>query len=364
LASEQIGIGIIGLGGFGRFLVEQWGRMEEVSVVAASDEDEARALPEIKFHQDWKSLISDPAVQLVSIATPPSTHKEMALAAIAAGKHALIEKPLALNADDAGEIVRAANEAGVVCTVNFVLRYDPLVDLLRQAIASEVFGKVRRLDLRNYATQDGIPEGHWFWNPLVSGGIFIEHGVHFFDMASHLIGARPKDVKALTVHRRPDMEDRVFAAVVYESGVVGTFWHSFSRPRELERTRLHIAFDLGEIEVEGWIPLSASYWGWVDEAGHEALSRLLPDPAARVEKFQAREVRSSEFTYRVSHSVQGRYALPAPKLDVYGDCARSIVRDMVAAIRDPGHRLRVTAEDGAEAVAVAERAARAARGLC
>ena len=364
--NSKIGIGIIGLGGFGQFLIKQWGQMEDVQVVASNDQNPAhrhQLSENIKFYADDNDLLADPDVQIVSIATPPYTHADIALKAIAAGKHVLVEKPLALSAGDACLIEKAAAKAGVIATVNFMLRYDPLVESLKQIVTNEVFGKIRRVDLRNYATQDTVPEGHWFWKPEMSGGILIEHGVHFFDMASWLIGSRAIEVTGLTVERKPGMEDRVFAAVEYETGVVGTFWHSFSRPMELETTSFHMAFDLGEIEVCGWVPLSASFWGWTDETGQEKLAQLLPDPAAEIEGFPVKDVRSSEFTYRVSRNVKGNFVLPKPKLDVYGDCLRSILQDMVFAIRNPKHQLRVTASDGIQAVAVAEQATAAARAL-
>jgi len=357
MADGHLGIGIIGLGGFGGFLVKQWNDKEDARVVAASDQEPDRAPDEsegIKFYTTEEDLLQDPDVHIVSIATPPSSHCDLALAAISAGKHVLIEKPLALTADDARRIARAAASAGVIAAVNFMLRYNPLVAALKQIIERGVFGKVRRVDLRNYATQDTVPEGHWFWDRKVSGGILIEHGVHFFDMASWLLGSKADEVKGLAVERKAGMEDRVFAAVRYESGAVGTFWHSFSRPMDLETTTFQLAFDLGEIDVQGWVPLSASYWGWTSDDGLEVLRTILPDPAMRIERLAQRIARSSEFEYAVSHAVRGHFALPKPKLDVYGDCLRSIMRDIVQAIRDPNHSLRVTAEDGVAAVQTAE----------
>jgi len=363
---KPVGIGIAGYGGFGVFLHKSWSTMSEARVTAVCDEDPSRrpdpALAAPAFYRLYAEMLSDPTVDLVCVATPPSSHAPMALEAIAAGKHVLVEKPFAISAAEGKRIVEAASRSGLVVTVDFMLRYDPLVDSLRQLVAAEVFGKLRRIDLRNYAQQQGVPEGHWFWDKDVCGGILIEHAVHFFDLATYVNRSPAKRVTGAAVERKPGMEDRVFACVTYENGVVGTYWHSFSRPQPLERTTMHFAFDLGEVGISGWVPLEAEFWGWTGDAGLDTLGRLFAGAEISAQKRERESVRSSDEVYDVTTSVEGRYALPQPKLDVYADCLRDIMGDMVRAIGDPSHRLRVTAEDGIEAVDVAERATEAARG--
>lgn len=360
------GVGIVGYGGFGKFLRQSWETMSEVRVTAVSDEDPARR-PESDgrkvpaFYQNYDDMLADRNVQIVCIATPPSLHKEMALKAIAAGKHTLVEKPFATSASEGGEIATAASAAGVVATVNFMLRYDPLVTLIRQIIDAGVFGRLRRIDLRNYAQQEGVPEGHWFWDRAQSGGILIEHGVHFFDLAAYLNRSAPSFVTGLAVERKPGMEDRVFAAVSYENGVVGTFWHSFSLPQPLERTGMHFAFDLGEINMGGWIPLEADFWGWTHDEGVRILQSAACTAELEIERLERRPARSSDQEYEVTASVRGRYALPKPKLEVYAECLRDIMRDLVKAAKDPSHQLLVTARDGITAVKLAEMATTAIR---
>ncbi len=118
-----------------------------------------------------------------------------------------------------------AEQTERIASVDFVLRYNRIVEILREIVQSEALGKLRRLDLRNYAMQDTVPEGHWFWDPAVSGRILVEHGVHFFDMASWMVGAKATEELSMGVQRKAGMEDRVFAAVKYENDVIGTFWH-------------------------------------------------------------------------------------------------------------------------------------------
>ncbi|MCE5199608.1 MAG: Gfo/Idh/MocA family oxidoreductase [Armatimonadota bacterium] len=355
------GIGIIGYGGFGEFLHKSWSEMEEVRVVSVCDADIRRAPGgEIKFHSCVADILQDPAVDIISIATPPASHKDIAIEAMRAGKHVLIEKPLALSEKDALEVKRVADETGRVATVDFVLRHNPIVGLLDEIVSSEVFGKLRRVDLRNYAMQDTVPEGHWFWDPAVSGRIFLEHGVHFFDLASSVIKAKAVEVCSMGVDRKPGMEDRVFAAVKYENGVVGTYWHSFSRPRELETTTFHFAFDLGEIEMIGWIPLELDIWGWTNESGLTKLEELLGEGQVVADPMDLQKAHSSEFTYEVEYDINTVVEMEEPKLDVYAECARDIMSDLVKAIDNPSYDMLVTIDDAVESVRTAEMATRAA----
>lgn len=355
--AKSKGIGIIGYGGFGEFLHKSWDAMDNAGVVAVSDIDTSR-LPKSgpKTYTNHADLLVDPHVDIVSIATPPSTHKDLAIQAMKAGKHVLIEKPLALTEKDGEEIKGIAEETGRVATVNFVLRHNPVVEVLHSITESEVFGKLRRVDLRNYAMQDTVPEGHWFWNPKVSGRILLEHGVHFFDLASWMIDAKAADAWSLGVERKPGMEDRVFAAVKYENGVVGTYWHSFSRPRELETTTFHFAYDLGEIEMVGWIPLELDIWGWTGEQGLLKLESLLGEDQVVVDPIESQKAHSSEFMYDVDYEINTVVELDEGKLDVYAENLRTIMADLVKAIDDPAHKMRVTIDDALEAVRVAEKA--------
>jgi len=356
------GIGIIGYGGFGEFIHKAWNKMDNAHVVAVCDADPKRAPGgDAVFYSDAAALMADANVEIVSIATPPSTHKDLAIAAMRAGKHVLVEKPIALAEVDALEIKRVAEETGRVATVNFVLRFNRIVEILREIVQSEVLGKPRRSDLRNYAMQDTVPEGHWFWNREVSGGILIEHGVHFFDLASWVFDTKAAETCSMGVERKSGMQDRVFAAVRYVNDVIGTYWHSFSRPRELETTTFHFAFDLGEIEMTGWIPLELCIWGWTDKRGLDRLKSLKQDIVIDAKRMEPTKAHSSEFFYDVEYEVKATIKLDEPKLEVYAENLRGIMADLIAAIDDPSHKLRVTIGDAVEAVRVAEMAT---KGMC
>ena len=354
---KKYGIGIIGYGGFGAFIHKAWDEMDNAYVGAVCDSNVKRKPDGVTFYTSPEELFRDPKVDIVSVATPPSSHKELAIKAMRAGKNVLVEKPLALTEKDAKEIKEVSDETGKTASVNFVLRYNPVTDLLHTIISKEVFGKLRRIDLRNYAMQETVPEGHWFWNPEVSGRILIEHGVHFFDLASYMTNSKAEKIWSTSAERKPGMEDRVFAVVNYENDVIGTFWHSFSRPRELETTTFHFAFDLGEIDMVGWIPLGLNIWGWTDKKGKDILYEELGDIGA--EKAPVKSAKSSEFEYKIDYEVNIPIELEDEKLDVYAESLRMIMGDLIKKIEKPSHKMLVTLDDGIEAVRIAEQATKA-----
>lgn len=348
------GIGIIGYGGFGEFLRQAWDRMEQARVVALCDSDPSRDPGDVPFYTTTVDLLADPQVDIVSIATPPGNHKDTAIQAMQAEKHALVEKPIALTEKDALLIKRVAESTGRVATVDFMLRYSPIVAALREIASREVLGKLRRADLRNYATQESVPEGHWFWDPQQSGRILVEHGVHFFDLAASVIGSEARDIWSLGLERKRGIEDRVFAVVEYADGVVGSYWHSFTRPRPLETTTFHFAFDLGEVDIYGWIPLEMKLWGWTNQEGLDVLGDLGAQVDAR--KTGEQTAGASGLEYEVGYEVSAVIRLEQPKSEVYQSHLRAIMADLIRAIEDPSHRMRVTLDDAIEAVRVAQRA--------
>lgn len=360
-ASGKKGIGIIGYGGFGDFIRKAWDEMDNAHVVAVCDADPKRNPGgKVAFYTTVDELLADKNVEIVSIATPPSSHKDIAIQAMRAGKHVLVEKPISLTAADAEEVKRVSEETGKRATCDFVIRWNPLVEILKEVIDSEVLGKLRRVDLRNYAMQDTVPEGHWFWEPEVSGRIFLEHGVHFFDLASWMVKAPPANTCAMTVERKPGMEDRVFATVKYENGVIGTFWHSFSRPRELETTTFHFAFDLGEIDMIGWIPLELGIWGWTGQEGLDKLEEVLVGNEVVADPIDPQKAHSSEFFYDVKYELNTVIEMEEEKMQVYAEGVQLVMADLIAAIDDPTHKMRITIDDAIEAVRVAEMCTKAA----
>jgi predicted dehydrogenase len=246
-------IGIIGYGGFGKFLHHWWSQLENVEVVAIADSGKHSHtnVESIKLYHNWKDLISDAEIDIVSIVTPPSLHAEMACAAMKSGKHVLLEKPAAITKEDALKILETQKETGMIITVNHMIRYNPIIQSLIQLGHSGSLGRLRHVVVNNYAQDAALPSDHWFWKEEVSGGIFIEHGVHFFDIVNAISGQKFSKVYGVSNHRNEIQRDRVSAMVLYNEGLIASYYHAFSGPGFFEQTTISLAYDLARIKVEG-----------------------------------------------------------------------------------------------------------------
>ena len=200
---SEIGIGIIGTGFMGQshalayraaggiFPLQNRPVLEMVA-----DNNEAAghaAFTQYGFKRithNWRELVNDPHIHIVSITTPNTLHKEMALAAIAAGKHVHCEKPIAPNASDAKEMLEAADKAGVKTQVGFNYIKNPVLKLARDMIASGELGDIigfRGIHAEDYMTD---PDGVWSWrlDPKGGGGVIADLGSHIIGMARFLLG--------------------------------------------------------------------------------------------------------------------------------------------------------------------------------
>ena len=358
--SQPIGLGLVGCGAFGQFCLEAFREMPDVRVVAVADvaEDLARAVSRrfgVAGYTDIATLLSVRDVSVVHVATPPSTHHDIVMQAIEAGKNVLCEKPLATEIADAAGMVGAAAAAGVITPVNFVLRHNAVTDRVRAVLDSGALGDVLAAWLVNCAADSNLPAGHWFWDRKVSGGIFIEHGVHFFDLYRHWLG--PGELVDARTHTRPgtDQQDRVECVVRHGEAVVHHY-HGFDQVGPMDRTRHRILCELGDIRVFGWIPLTVTIDAALDDAGFDALRVACPDAA--VESDEAftpaqGEVSGRGKPRRLTRRVRLTCTPDADKQAVYKRSVQALLADQIAAIRDPDHPRRVTDADGLAAVEMA-----------
>ena len=364
-----ISLGMIGPRGFGAFCAEAYLEAGLITLAALAGRDQsnldtlAARFGTPKTYTDWREMVQDPAVEAVHIVTPPDCHAAMAVAALNAGKHVFIEKPLATTLDDSRMILDAAAASGKVAGINYVMRYDPLYQTVQSIRDGGWLGELTHVGFENYASDEGLDDGHWFWDPLASGGIFVEHGVHFFDIIGAIAGAPVQDVVGKTWVRGDGTgkEDRVQALVTYENGVDASFYHAFNRPGALERQTAQFAFERGHLTLHGWIPTSLSLSAIVDEAGAAGLSSVLTLEDVTDDAFPA-TVRGNGKDLVVTRRVRAAQTLGEPT-PVYRQAVKDAFTDFSRGIREPGYVPRVTVEDGAASLATAIAARDSARGF-
>ena len=158
-----------------------------------TDAAAAKAAPALGFARatsDWRAMVADPVIDVVNITSPNALHKEMALAAIAAGKHVHCEKPLAPLAIDAREMADAAEAAGVKTQVGFNYLCNPMLGLAREMIAAGELGEIRAY--RGVHAEDYMADSvgpFTFRHEPAGGGALADIGSHALATAEFLMGS-------------------------------------------------------------------------------------------------------------------------------------------------------------------------------
>ena len=204
MASEKpaLNIGLIGTGFMGKTHTFGFAAADRVfdlpyrlvlkTVADRTDALAAEAAASFGFEGatgDWRAIIADPSIDVVDITTPNALHKEMALAAIAAGKHVYCEKPLAPLAADAIEMAEAAEAAGIRTQVGFNYLCNPILALAREMIRSGELGEIRSyrgVHAEDYMA-DAANSGGFRVDPA-GGGAFADIGSHALATAEYLLG--------------------------------------------------------------------------------------------------------------------------------------------------------------------------------
>jgi predicted dehydrogenase len=170
----KLAIGVIGVGYWGEKLLRTFARTPGLDVVAVCDGDDARARAVVqageagvrsaRILRNGSELCADPAVTAVAVATPPSTHYELARMALQSGKHCWVEKPLALHARDGRELVDIARQRGLTLFVDETFLYDPLVRQAREWIASGRLGRLYHLSFERLGMGRIRRDSNVWWN--------------------------------------------------------------------------------------------------------------------------------------------------------------------------------------------------------
>jgi predicted dehydrogenase len=158
---QQIGLGVIGCGGFGLFAMQQFAQLPGIRLVGMAGTHRAAAhaaarrfgLPDV---MEIEALLAMPNLDLVYIATPPFLHHAQAMQALRAGKHVLVEKPTALNLAQADELLTAVRERGLLVATNLMQRYNPMFDSVRGLVERKPLGELLHGYFENYASDEGL----------------------------------------------------------------------------------------------------------------------------------------------------------------------------------------------------------------
>ncbi len=337
---NKLGIGLVGAGGFGEFCLAAFGEMDEVRIAAIADIDRSRAETLAARYgsagyADYEALLADPNVDIVALNTPPYLHAPQGLAALGAKKHLFCEKPLALTIEDGEALIGAAKANGVLLTVDYVMRYNPFWASAAALRRAGVLGALRHMDLANHANGLSLPATHWFWDVAKSGGIWIEHGVHFFDAFSWVSG-QPGIVAGEQHYARDDGAiDRVECLLRY-GDTAAHCYHAFDQSSQTEQTTVVLTFERGYVTLREWVPTSLELVTSVDRG---AWSPYLQGAVTALEIGDHRTI--------------AKATAPEGKSAIYKHAIQAGMRALTAAIQDPEVDLVVSGEMALESLRTA-----------
>lgn len=197
-----------------------------------------------RWYDDAAALIADPDVDAIYVATPPSSHREYALMAIAAGKPVYVEKPMAIDHDECLDIIAAGEAAGVPVFVAYYRRTLPRFRTIARLLGDGAIGTPRIANVLlhhpledRYRDPGNLP---WTVRPEISGGgIFVDIGCHTLDILDFLLGPIA-DARGMTTNQAKAYaaEDTVAMAFRFESGVLGTGLWNFAADRREDRVEV------------------------------------------------------------------------------------------------------------------------------
>ncbi|MBO6757521.1 MAG: Gfo/Idh/MocA family oxidoreductase [Roseibium sp.] len=247
---DSIGIGLIGTGFMGKCHALAYRSVKAVfgdvpaprlevlcDVPAAKAEKMAGEFGFARSTDDWRQLVDDPSVDLVCITTPNKSHKDMAAAALSAGKHVHLEKPMALTLGDAKALTALAETAGSRTIVGYNYLHNPAIQHARQLIADGAIGRI--VHFRGMVDEDyqADPDLPWTWRATKADaglGTLGDLGCHLISLAAWLAGPIESLVaETRTVHatrplpdaggerRLVENEDVASALITFEKGVHG-----------------------------------------------------------------------------------------------------------------------------------------------
>ncbi len=227
-------LAVIGAGKWGKYLVRNFSELLGQSNVTVCDSDQER-LEEVK--QDYKEIVTtkkcdevivDESVPAVVIATPANSHSELTERALKAGKHVLVERPLAQKVSDAVELLELARNKGATLMVDHLLEYHSAVEELREKIEAGELGEIyyvhgQRLDLEDVETEEDI-----LWSL----------GSQEVSLMLYLVDKEPREVTAhggSYLERESGEEDTVFLTVEFDDGVKAHSHLSWLDPHKTRR---------------------------------------------------------------------------------------------------------------------------------
>ncbi len=260
ITKSIINVGVIGAGGFAsrNHLPNVNNLPEFFELVAIADINPSNLkMAGNKFKPnyittDYKKLLDDKNIDLIIITTRHNLHSKFVIESLNAGKHVLVEKPLAMNQDELDDIHKALNKAETFLTVGFNRRYSPFIQKVKNYL-SKTSGSV----FINYRINAGfLPISHWTQNPKEGGGRIIGEGCHFIDLCNYIADSDIKEINIGSIplnNREISSKDNISITISYENGSLAVINYVCIGSKKLSKEYLEISTNKSSIVIDDFI---------------------------------------------------------------------------------------------------------------
>ena len=276
-------IALVGCGRISRNHVEAISRIDGLELIAACDSvaDRAKSLAEplgIPWFTSYAKMLAEVDCDVVTIATPSGYHPEQGVLAAKAGRHVIVEKPMAISLRGADELVHACDAAGVHLFVVKQNRLNAAVQMLKRAVDRGRFG---RLYMANCTVRWTRPQSYYDQAPWrgtweFDGGAFMNQASHYVDLIQWIVG--PVDnvmAKTATLARKIETEDSGVAILRFRSGALGVIEVTMlTYPQNMEGS-LTILGEKGTVKIGGMAVNKVEHWQFADEDPDDEVARAL-----------------------------------------------------------------------------------------
>ncbi|MCD6219382.1 Gfo/Idh/MocA family oxidoreductase [Candidatus Calescamantes bacterium] len=258
-------LGIIGTGANGRGHIQVISLFKNINIVALCDpnrnslskaeevlREKGLYSPSIKKFRNYEELLKIEEIDAVLISTPNYTHKEITIASLEAGKHVLCEKPMATNAKECQEIIKAQKRAGKALQIGLEYRHAPIYQKMKQLIQKGEVGKPWVLWCKEFRGPFAKKVEDWILQRDKSGGSLVEKDCHHFDLFNWFAKSRPLRVSGFggneVIYQKRDILDHAWVIVEYENGARACLGLCFFSPYGNDILEVGIIGDKGKIE--------------------------------------------------------------------------------------------------------------------
>ncbi|NLX70767.1 MAG: Gfo/Idh/MocA family oxidoreductase [Clostridiales bacterium] len=253
MSKDFYSIAVVGFGGMGSFHLHLAEGIDEVKITGSfdikEDRQELARQKGLKVYDSFEDLLADELVDIVLVATPNDSHKEIAIRAMEAGKHVVCEKPVTLSSADLQKMIDVSEKTGKLLVVHQNRRWDEDFLTMKKIYDENMLGEVYAIESRVHGSR-GIP-GDWRQEKEYGGGMVLDWGVHILDQALLMVDEKVKKVYAKLTHvTNQIVDDGFWVDLTFESGK--RFFLEVGTSNFIKLPRWYMLGTNGTAVIEDW----------------------------------------------------------------------------------------------------------------